>query len=156
MIYHATFPYLFCCCFFRIAPVVPLAAPHKALCDTTLAGHRIPKGTEVWPNLWGLQHKEELWGDPEVFRPERYLDDDGDLVRADHPARVCMLTFSAGPRVCAGETFAMTRMFLLLAQMMKAFEVMSPEGQKPLHIHDLVSGDVLMAPPYQMILKLRN
>ena len=31
----------------RIAALAPIAIPHEALVDTTIAGYKIPKGTEV-------------------------------------------------------------------------------------------------------------
>ena len=136
--------------------MLPLLVPHMTLCDTSLAGHKIPKGTNIWGNVWGLHHNKEIWGDPDVFRPERYLDEKGNLVPADHPARVCNLTFGAGPRVCPGETFAMTRMFILLACMMKNFEFLTPKGQKMFDVRNITNGIVLASQPYKVILKVRN
>ena len=141
----------------RFVPVVPLMIPHKSVCDTTLGGHMIPKGTPVWPNVWALHHNEDIWGDPYTFRPERFLDDQGQLVAADHPNRVCVLTFGAGPRVCVGEPFAMSRMFLILAHMMKYFQILPPNiAQPPFDCNNLINGIALMAPAFQVCLKSRN
>ena len=35
--------------------------------------------------------EESYWKDPEIFRPERHLNDDGKLVKTDH-----LLPFGAG------------------------------------------------------------
>ena len=51
--------------------------PHKALVDTELCGHKIAKGTQVWPNVWYLAHDENARDDPWSFSPERFLDDQG-------------------------------------------------------------------------------
>lgn len=31
-------------------------------------------------SMWSVHYDKEHWGDPEVFRPERHLDDDGKLI----------------------------------------------------------------------------
>lgn len=33
------------------------------------------QGTPLWVNVYSLHMNKELWGDPEVFRPERFLDE---------------------------------------------------------------------------------
>ena len=37
-----------------------------ALTDTTLGGYRIPKGTPVCMNQWGMAMDEKLFPEPEV------------------------------------------------------------------------------------------
>lgn len=45
----------------------------------------------VLTNLWGMHHDADIWGDPEVFRPERFLDCKGMLKKKD-----ITLPFGAG------------------------------------------------------------
>jgi cytochrome P450 len=42
-------------------------------------------------NLWSFHHDPKFWGDPEEFRPERFLDEKGNLNKKDYS-----LPFGAG------------------------------------------------------------
>jgi cytochrome P450 len=42
-------------------------------------------------NLWSFHNDPEFWGDPQIFRPERFLDKDGQLLKKDYS-----LPFGAG------------------------------------------------------------
>ena len=39
---------------------------------------------QIIPNLWGIHHDESVWGDPFEFRPERFLDNDNNILPHDH------------------------------------------------------------------------
>ncbi|CAD5123234.1 unnamed protein product [Dimorphilus gyrociliatus] len=71
----------------RYLSVVPFSLPHIAVRDSTIGGYNIKKGSQIWPNIWGLHHDETIWGDPENFRPERFLDDNGRVLTAEHRFR---------------------------------------------------------------------
>jgi cytochrome P450 len=42
-------------------------------------------------NVWSFHNDPDFWGDPEVFRPERFLDEKGQLLKKDYS-----LPFGAG------------------------------------------------------------
>ena len=113
--------------------VTPLAALlHAAREDTKLKGYgAIPKGTVFIINMWSLHHEKAFWGDPEKFRPERFLDEDGELLAADHPNRKHLVPFGAGPRVCVGEMFAMARLFLWTSALVNKFVISTAAGCDP-------------------------
>lgn len=86
----------------RFETLVPMSVPHRAMKDTTLGGFYVPKDTIVIAGLYALHNDRKIWGDPENFRPERFLSDDGKL----NLKKDLSLPFGAGRRLCAGETFA--------------------------------------------------
>ena len=75
----------------RISSILPVGVPHAATVDTRLDGYDIPKGTIIIPNIWGIHHDPSIWENPEEFRPERFLDDEGCLVRKEE-----LIPFSIG------------------------------------------------------------
>lgn len=75
--------------------------------DTELGGHRLPAGTTLVLSSYLLQHRPDLFSDPEEFRPERWEN--------SNPPRDAYMPFSAGARKCMGDSFAMTEAVLVLA-----------------------------------------
>jgi len=108
----------------RKQTLVPLAIFHRATEDTELNGYSIPKDTAVFVNLWSFHNDPNFWGDPQVFRPERFLDEKGALLKKDYS-----LPFGAGKRLCAGETFARQTNFLILSALIQNFTVKTAPGK---------------------------
>lgn len=65
-----------------------------------------------------MQRRPDYWPEPEAFRPERFLGDDGGAVRG---RRTGYLPFGAGPRVCIGNHFALVEAQLILATWAQRF-----------------------------------
>ena len=63
----------------RIASIVPIGVPHVAAEDTSLQGFFIPQGTILLSNIWAIHHNEDVWPQPDKFKPERFLKDDGSV-----------------------------------------------------------------------------
>ena len=47
--------------------------------DATIGGYTVPKDAWVIPNLYACHHDHDVWGDPDNFRPERWIDEHGAL-----------------------------------------------------------------------------
>jgi methyl farnesoate epoxidase/farnesoate epoxidase len=80
--------------------------------------------TMVLANLWSLFHDREHWGDPEVFRPERFLDEDKNFVKDEW-----MISFGAGKRMCLGEVLARNSIFLFFTTLLQEFLFSLPEDE---------------------------
>ena len=107
----------------RYITIGPLAVPRACTSDVTFEGYHIKKDTVIYPNLWFIHHDEKLWNDPWNFRPERFLDSNGELLAADHDLRKAWIPFSLGRRACPGETLAMSRTFLYLTRILQEFDI---------------------------------
>ena len=137
----------------RFASIAPLTIPHKALQTSSIGKYTVPKDTEVWINLWAMHHDEKLWDEPFAFKPERFLNADGKLVPADHPNRKNTMPFGAGHRVCIGEVFANSRMFLITARILQNFTILpesTMEKQPSCDPRNMTMGLLLYAPPYKV------
>ena len=115
----------------RLWPPVSLTM-RVAACDTTLAGHFVPKGTTIILAPWAINHSTHLWGaDAAEFKPERWLDAEG---KADNKggaeSNYSFLTFLHGPRSCIGQKFAMAEFACLLAAWVGRFETGFEKGSE--------------------------
>jgi cytochrome P450 len=70
-----------------------------------LVGHQAPEGADVLMSPYIVHRHPKHWADPEQFRPERFA---SESVANTH--RYAFIPFSAGPRHCVGETFAIYEM----------------------------------------------
>ncbi|XP_022080018.1 cytochrome P450 2J6-like [Acanthaster planci] len=107
----------------RMGDIVSLGVPHKCIEDTTLRGYHIPKGSLIVANMWSVHHDPVEWPNPSEFRPERFLDDEGKLVRRDK-----LIPFGIGRRVCLGEHLARMELYIMFTCLAHQFHFQTPEG----------------------------
>lgn len=84
--------------------------------DMDIEGYHIPAGTTIDIHLYVLHHSAYVWEDPEEFRPERFSPEN--QAQTDPHA---FLPFSAGPRNCIGQNFAMHEMKVAVARTLSRF-----------------------------------
>lgn len=72
---------------------MPLGIPHSSNEDQLINGHFIPKGSIINQNFGSMLSDLNIWGDPDVFRPERFLSSD-----ASSLPDPTTLIFGFGPR----------------------------------------------------------
>uniref|UniRef100_A0A673CHM4 Cytochrome P450 2K1-like n=1 Tax=Sphaeramia orbicularis TaxID=375764 RepID=A0A673CHM4_9TELE len=109
----------------RLANIVPMALPHKTSEDVTFQGYFIKKGTTVYPLLTSVLYDESEWEKPYSFNPAHFLDKDGKFVKRD-----AFMPFSAGRRICLGESLARMELFLFFTSILQHFRFTPPPGVK--------------------------
>ncbi|XP_058468530.1 cytochrome P450 2K4-like [Solea solea] len=107
----------------RLASIVPMALPHRTSQDVTLEGFFIEKGTTVFPLLTSVLYDEDEWEKPRSFHPAHFLDKDGKFVKRD-----AFMPFSAGRRVCLGESLARMELFLFFSTFLQRFRFSPAPG----------------------------
>ncbi|XP_060545351.1 cytochrome P450 2K1-like isoform X1 [Pantherophis guttatus] len=107
----------------RFADIIPTNLPHATTKDITFKGFFIPKGMQIIPLLPSVLHDESQWEKPHEFYPEHFLDSEGKFVKRD-----AFMPFSAGQRVCAGETLAKMELFLFFTNLLQRFTFQPPSG----------------------------
>ena len=75
----------------------------------------IPANTMINPIMAEVL-KGDHWVEGKKFRPERFLDNKGDVVKDEH-----FIPFSVGKRQCLGETLAKTELFLFFTALVQQF-----------------------------------
>jgi len=107
----------------RLYPPVYLLS-RKVVNDDEIGGYRIPKGTAIDICPYITHRHPEFWPDPERFDPERFTPEQ---VARRH--KQAYFPFSAGPRMCIGNTFALMEAILILATVARRYRLRlaSPE-----------------------------
>nr|ABH07948.1 cytochrome P450 2E1 [Mus musculus] len=109
--------------------------PHEATRDTVFRGYVIPKGTVVIPTLDSLLFDNYEFPDPETFKPEHFLNENGKFKYSDY-----FKAFSAGKRVCVGEGLARMELFLLLSAILQHFNLKSLVDPKDIDLSPVTIG----------------
>lgn len=95
-------------------------------------GRIIPKGSICVISIFGIHHNPSIWPDPEVYNPFRF---DPEIPQKRSP--LAFIPFSAGPRNCIGQTFAMTEMKVVLALTLLRFRFL-PDEEEPRRKPELI------------------
>ncbi|GAB6030770.1 hypothetical protein CHUAL_007619 [Chamberlinius hualienensis] len=110
----------------RKVSLAPLSLPHRNVKEVMICGYVIPKHTTIIPNLWAVHHDPKIWGDPDTFRPERFIGPDGKLTKTEY-----VIPFSVGKRACVGEPLARMELFLYFVSLLQQFTFIPPDGKMP-------------------------
>ncbi|KAF8370585.1 hypothetical protein PRIPAC_77014 [Pristionchus pacificus] len=92
----------------------------------TFWGYKIPKDTWINADIHYLMANDPVFVNPEEFRPERYLMEDGKTLRKDLVERT--IPFSIGKRACTGEGLARVEIFIGIASTLQHFKISPSPG----------------------------
>lgn len=101
----------------------------RAMADETLCGYRIPAGADVLISPWVLHRSPRIWPEPDRFDPTRFDLADGVLPGGSTHA---WMPFGSGPHTCVGMQLAMTEAPLVLAGLLRRFELATEVTSVPL------------------------
>ncbi|GIY91167.1 cytochrome P450 4V2 [Caerostris darwini] len=103
----------------RLYPSLPYIG-RESSSDITVNGYTIPSGTNCMIFTYMLHRDSEVFPDPEKFDPDRFLPENS---AGRHP--FAYVPFSAGPRNCIGQRFAMMEQKVVLAHVLQNYEIKS-------------------------------
>lgn len=98
----------------RLLPPAPFSV-RIAVQPTELGGYHLPTGTEALLSVYHTHHMPELYDQPEVFNPYRWIGIERDTFEFN--------PFLGGPHMCIGGPFAMLEMKLVLAMILQRYRL---------------------------------
>jgi len=110
----------------RLYPSVPFIG-RQIYEPLTIGDHTILPGTSIFINVFALHRNEKHFENPEMFDPDRFLKENKN---DRHP--YAFIPFSAGPRNCIGQKFAMLVLKIAVATMIKSYRVKSLDPEEKL------------------------
>ncbi|MFB7663218.1 cytochrome P450 [Kitasatospora sp. NPDC056138] len=113
----------------RLKPVVYEVA-RQLTEPMTVGGYRLPAGATVMPAIGMVQSDPAYHDQPDVFRPERFLE--------DQPPAHTWIPFGGGARRCIGAGFALLEATVALREVLLRYDIRpdrpQPEAQKAHHV----------------------
>ncbi|RYP15990.1 hypothetical protein DL765_005387 [Monosporascus sp. GIB2] len=116
-------PFLTACIYetLRFSPITSGFMPRiNYSSGITIQGHYIPPGTEIAINMIGAHSNKDVWEKPYLYDPTRFLDNE--------EAKRNVFAFSYGHRNCIGKNLAWVEMMVILANILKDYDISLPKG----------------------------
>ncbi|KAI3495020.1 hypothetical protein L1887_37125 [Cichorium endivia] len=102
----------------RLHPPAPFLVPHQAKHDVEVQGFIIPKNAQILCNVWAMGRDPNIWSDPELFMPERFLEINIDYKGQDYE----FIPFGAGRRICPGLNIGHRMLHIMLGSLIHKFD----------------------------------
>jgi cytochrome P450 len=109
------------------------ASPFREVLHTgaTVNGRYFPPGVELGVGIYAIQHNPEYYPSPFEFRPERWLESEGNPKSSVEAARSAFCPFSVGARSCVGKHMALVELTLAVAHAVYTLDFeFAPEKQQ--------------------------
>jgi 3-hydroxyphenylacetate 6-hydroxylase len=121
----------------RYYTVLRLSLPRASVKDVVFEGKTIPSGSVIFLNAWACNMDEAVWSDPEIFRPERWLE------QPDAP----LFTYGLGYRMCAGSLLANRELYLIFMRMLNSFKIQRADDVDTHPVRGVVDQTQLVSVP---------
>ncbi|XKL63085.1 hypothetical protein PGB90_005449 [Kerria lacca] len=118
----------------RLFPSVPFIG-RKLKEKTTIGNYILPEGAHLIIHLYHIHRCSDQFPDPEKFNPDNFLPEN---ILKRHP--YSYVPFSAGPRNCIGQKFALIEEKIILSQILRNYRI---ESTKKFEEMSLISELVL-------------
>jgi cytochrome P450 family 135 len=105
----------------RLRPIAPIVV-RRLTAPLRIAGFQLEPGEQVAPCIYLVQRHQELYPEPEAFRPERFLD------RAEDA--YAWIPFGGGVRRCLGASLAMLEMKEVLRTILPRARLVAQPGNR--------------------------
>lgn len=144
-------PYLEACIreVLRLYPPAPLITTHCIEDTQFLDGTFVPANTDIGIALFSCGRLTSVWGDDALeFKPERFLDNETGKIIPMTATKFA--AFSAGPRICIGQSLAFVETKIVIASIVARVEMTPASNQKVAYTQGISLG---MMEPLMMQLK---
>lgn len=101
----------------RLYPAIPFLSRRTATGDD-IQGHEIPPNSDVWISPWVTHRHPEFWDRTLAFDPERFTP-----ARESARHKYAWFPFGGGPRSCIGRHLSTLEATLILATLVRAYDV---------------------------------
>ncbi|XP_011176869.1 cytochrome P450 4d2 [Zeugodacus cucurbitae] len=118
----------------RLYPTAPFIGRNLEE-DVNLRGKLIPAGTNITISIYIMQRDPKYFPEPDTFRPERFLNES--LLLGEKLYPYVYVPFSAGPRNCIGQKYAILEMKSIMSKILRHFELL-PLGEELRPIYSIV------------------
>lgn len=92
----------------------------------TLRDKQVKEGSPILVSPWLIHRHRELWERPDEFDPDRFATPSGQA-----STKQAYLPFSMGPRVCIGAAFATQEAVLILASIVRRYQIEADTRHEP-------------------------
>ncbi|OCL10396.1 benzoate 4-monooxygenase cytochrome P450 [Glonium stellatum] len=99
----------------RVTPVLPGPMWRRADHTIQVGEHLVPPETDMGVVRWCIFRHPKCFNEPTIFKPERWIEDQGDDLTVAQP-------FGVGPRMCIGRNIALMEMRLIVAKLLWTFD----------------------------------
>lgn len=115
----------------RLTPSGPCELPREVLPGgIQIKGEHYPAGTITGAVPWANSRNQKVYGDPEIFRPERWIVDESTGVTEEEVRRIKanFHPFSSGPGACVGKNLALMEMLITIARTIFRLDIRRAPG----------------------------